>query len=51
LSPNYAVTVGNYRDKWEAQRALERERFADTWEYSLVIPSEIDLPSLQGNTP
>lgn len=51
LSPNYAVTVGNYRDKWEAQRALEREGFADTWEYSLVIPSEIDLPALQGNAP
>lgn len=45
IAPNYAVTVGNYRDKWGAYRALRDEDMA-TWRHAIVIPSEIDLPPL-----
>ena len=46
ITPNYAVTVGNYRDVWSAQRAL-RDGDVGTWQHALVIPSTIDLPSVR----
>ncbi|MGB1384468.1 MAG: hypothetical protein ACPG66_00960 [Flavobacteriales bacterium] len=46
ITPNYAVTVGNFRDMWSAQRAL-RDGEVGTWRHALVIPSTIDLPTLQ----
>ncbi len=46
IDPNYAVTVGNFRDSWSAQRAVQSGSFGE-WENALVIPSEIDLPDLE----
>ncbi len=46
ITPNYAVTVGNYRDMWSAQRAL-RDGHVGSWKHALVIPSAIDLPALR----
>ena len=46
ITPNYAVTVGNYRDMWSAQRAL-RDGQVGSWKHALVIPSAIDLPALR----
>ncbi|MDA0729860.1 MAG: hypothetical protein O3B70_03910 [Bacteroidetes bacterium] len=46
VTPNYAVTVGNYRDKWEAMRDLQNHGIMDTYPQALVVPSEIDLPSI-----
>ena len=46
IAPNYAVTVGNYRNMWSAQRAL-RDGHVGTWKHALVIPSAIDLPALR----
>ena len=46
IDPNYAVTVGNYRDVWSARRALE-EGTVGAWKHALVIPSNIDLPALR----
>ena len=43
ISPNYAVTVGNYRNQWEARRALDSGEVG-RWTNALVIPSEIDFP-------
>ena len=46
IDPNYAVTVGNFRDAWSAQRAVQSGALG-TWDNVLVIPSEIDLPALK----
>ena len=46
IDPNYAVTVGNFRDAWSAQRAVQSGGLG-TWDNVLVIPSEIDLPALK----
>ena len=46
ITPNYAVTVGNYRDMWSAQRAL-RDGHVGSWKHALVIPSAINLPALR----
>ena len=46
IAPNYAVTVGNYRDMWSAQRAL-RDGDVGDWRHALVIPSPINLPVLK----
>ena len=46
IAPNYAVTVGNFRDQWSARRAL-RDGSVGSWKHSLVIPSPIDLPVLR----
>ena len=46
ITPNYAVTVGNYRDMWSAQRAL-RDGNVGSWKHALVIPSPIDLPAMR----
>ena len=45
IAPNYAVTVGNYRNTWAAQRAL-RDGEIGRWKNPLVIQSPIDLPPL-----
>jgi len=46
IDPNYAVTVGNFRDAWSAQRAVQSGDLG-AWDNVLVIPSEIDLPALK----
>lgn len=46
IDPNYAVTVGNFRDAWSAQRAVQSGDLG-AWDNVLVIPSEIDLPALE----
>ncbi len=46
IDPNYAVTVGNFRDAWSAQRAMQSGALG-TWDNVLVIPSDIDLPDLE----
>jgi len=46
IDPNYAVTVGNFRDAWSAQRAVQSGALG-AWDNVLVIPSEIDLPALK----
>ena len=46
IDPNYAVTVGNFRDAWSAQRAVQSGSLG-AWDNVLVIPSEIDLPDLR----
>jgi hypothetical protein len=46
IDPNYAVTVGNFRDSWSAQRAVQSGSFG-AWDNALVIPSEIDLPDME----
>ena len=46
IDPNYAVTVGNFRDSWSAQRAVQSGSFGE-WDNALVIPSEIELPDLE----
>ena len=42
ISPNYAVTVGNFRDQWQARQVLESGDLG-AWRNALVIPSEIDF--------
>ena len=37
ISPNYAVTVGDYRDLWSAKRAL-RDNEVGRWGNALVVP-------------
>ena len=46
IDPNYAVTVGNFRDAWSAQRAVQNGSLG-AWDNVLIIPSEIDLPALK----
>lgn len=46
IDPNYAVTVGNFRDAWSAQRAVQSGALG-TWDNVLMIPSEINLPALK----
>lgn len=46
IPPNYAVTVGNFRDVWNAQRAL-RDEEVGAWKHAIVVPSPIDLPPLR----
>ena len=45
IDPNYTVTVGNYRDMWQAKRALHEGNIG-SWRHALVIPSSIELPPL-----
>ena len=46
ISPNYAVTVGDYRDLWSAKRAL-RDNEVGRWANALVVPSDINFPALR----
>ena len=46
IDPNYAVTVGNFRDAWSARRAVQNGSLG-AWDNVLVIPSEIDLPAMK----
>ena len=48
IDPNYAVTVGNYRDVERPSAPLE-EGTVGQWKHALVIPSDIDLPALALN--
>ena len=46
ISPNYAVTVGDYRDLWSAKRAL-RGNEVGRWANALVVPSDINFPTMR----
>ena len=45
ISPNYSVSVGDYRDRWEAEHALSE--LSKTYRDALIIPAEIELPELK----
>ena len=44
MPPNYRVTIGDFRTKWEAQQA--QDLWSDAFPLSIVIPMEINLPPL-----
>jgi len=44
IAPNYSVAVGNYRDRWEAELALDK--LIRLYPNALIVPSEIALPKL-----
>ena len=46
IDPNFAVTVGNFRDRWTAEKVLRNEILED-WPRALVVPCEIDFPRLE----
>lgn len=44
MAPNYRLTVGDFRDKWSAEKA--KEFWLTQFPNSIVIPMEIELPPL-----
>ena len=46
LAPSYRVTVGDFHDKWAAEK--ERQRWSETFRMTIVIPMEISISSAQG---
>jgi len=44
MPPNYRVTIGDFRTKWEARQA--QDLWSDAFPLSIVIPMEINLPPL-----
>ena len=44
MPPNYRVTIGDFRTKWEAQKA--QDAWNKAFPRSIVIPMEINLPPL-----
>jgi hypothetical protein len=44
MPPNYRITLGDFRSKWEAQK--EKQVWLKTFPLALVIPMEIELPAL-----
>lgn len=44
MPPNYRVTIGDFRTKWEAKQA--QDLWSDAFPLSIVIPMEISLPPL-----
>lgn len=44
MAPNYRITVGDYRDKWSAEKA--KEFWLSMFPQAIVIPMEIELPPL-----
>tara|TARA_B000000532_G_scaffold62931_1_gene49604 strand:- start:5738 stop:6187 length:450 start_codon:yes stop_codon:yes gene_type:complete len=45
ISPNYSVSVGNFRDRWEAELVLKELK--KTYRQALIVPAEIELPELK----
>ena len=45
ISPNYSVSVGNFRDRWEAEPVLKELK--KTYRQALIVPAEIELPELK----
>ena len=46
LAPSYRVTLGDFHDKWAAEK--ERQRWSQTFRMTIVIPMEISISSAQG---
>lgn len=46
LAPSYRVTLGDFHDKWTAEK--ERQRWSETFRMTIVIPMEISISSAQG---
>ena len=44
MPPNYRITLGDFRNKWDAQN--EKQQWLEMFPLSLVIPMEIELPGL-----
>ena len=44
ISPNFSVSIGDYRDRWEAEIALSE--YVKKYRDALITPSEIKLPEL-----
>tara|TARA_B100000963_G_scaffold356880_1_gene377924 strand:- start:2231 stop:2941 length:711 start_codon:yes stop_codon:yes gene_type:complete len=44
MPPNYRVTIGDYRTRWEAQKA--KDAWASSFPKAIVIPMNIKLPAL-----
>jgi len=42
LPPNYQILVGDFRDRWSAEK--ERENWVVTFPSALVLPSAVELP-------
>jgi len=49
MPPNYRVTLGDFRTKWEAQQA--QDTWTDEFPMSIVIPMDINLPALREALP
>lgn len=47
MPPIYRVTIGDYRTKWDAQRA--QDAWATAFPNALIVPMEINLPPLPGS--
>lgn len=45
LAPSYRVTLGDFHDKWTAEK--ERQRWSETFRMTIVIPMEISISSAQ----
>lgn len=45
IPPNYRVTIGDFRSRWEAQKA--QDAWNKAFPMSIVIPMDINLPRLQ----
>ena len=45
MPPNYRVTIGDFRSRWEAQKA--QDAWDKAFPMSIVIPMDINLPRLQ----
>jgi hypothetical protein len=42
IAPNYTVSVGNYRDRWEAE--FELGELKKRYPNSLIVPTDIETP-------
>ena len=45
MPPNYRVTIGDFRSRWEAQKA--QDAWNKAFPMSIVVPMDINLPRLQ----
>ena len=49
MPPNYRVTMGDFRSRWEAERA--QDEWLDEFPMAIVIPMNISLPALREGAP
>ena len=45
MPPNYRVTIGDFRTRWEAQKA--KDAWMKSFPMAIVIPIDINLPALK----
>ena len=45
MPPNYRVTIGDFRTRWEAQKA--KDAWMKSFPMAIVIPMDIKLPALK----